>query len=105
MDEQQLAALIASLKAALVPLSEAPANVNATSALPDDVRESLAVDNIKAVAGGIAAYSAIAFGNVVAHQKRLDILAETAKVLTGKDVSDQILQIITALQATQTKAA
>lgn len=109
---------LADLRAALTPMTEAPANVNATSALPDDLRESVAVANIKTIGEAAAYYTAMHMGNLTAHAKRVDTLAETAmarsidlinnlgpaearaasKVLTGNDTADQILQLITALQ-------
>ncbi len=118
MDEKDLAELIAKLKAAVVPIGEAPANVNATSALPDDLRESVAAANLKTIGEAAAYYTAMHMGNLTAHAKRVDTIAETAmarsidlinnlgpaearatsKVLTGNDSADQILQLITALQ-------
>lgn len=105
---------LAQLRAALTPLSEAPSNVNATSALPDDIRESVAVDDVKVIAGGLPAMATIHFGNLVSHSKRVDVLAETAlgrnidllnnvgplearaatMALTGHDVAAQILQLL-----------
>ncbi len=58
--------------------AEAPANVNVTSALPDDIREGLAVENIKTIAGATAFYAAQMHGNKVSHQNRLDMIAEAA---------------------------
>lgn len=57
---------------------EAAANVNVTSALPDDIRESVAVGNIKSVgeAGSIA--QNVATAALVAHQARLNMIAEAS---------------------------
>lgn len=85
---EKLSKLLLELQAALRPLAEAPSNVNATSALPDDIRESVAVDNLKTIAGAYAAYSANAFGNHVSHQKRLDILAEKALAVSVGTLDD-----------------
>ena len=110
---EKVSGLLLELQAALRPLAEAPSNVNATSALPDDIRESVAVDNLKTIAGAYAAYSANAFGNHVSHQKRLDILAEKtlavslgkmddltpeearsiSRVMSGNDLGQQLAQL------------
>lgn len=55
-------------------MAEAAANVNETSALPDDIRESVAVSNVKTLAEGPAFYSNLAFGNAVAHQQGMNAI-------------------------------
>ena len=64
-------------------MAEEAANVNATSALPDDIRESLAVDNLKAVAGASACYQNLAHANAVSHQQAMNavVLAATSKAV------------------------
>lgn len=66
---------------------EAPANVNATSALPDDVREALAVENLKTVAGAPAVMQNLALANAVSHQQAMNAISQAA---TGKIVESII---------------
>jgi hypothetical protein len=48
------------------------------SALPDDIRESLAVENVKAIGGGTAFLSNLAYANAVANQQALNQIAQAA---------------------------
>ena len=57
-------------------MPEVPSNVNETSALPDDVRESVSAANFKVLADGPAIYQNLAYANAVAHQGRMNVLAE-----------------------------
>ncbi len=66
---------------------EAPANVNATSALPDDIREGLAVENVKAIGGGTAFLANLAHANAVGNQQAMNLIMQAA---TGKIVESII---------------
>ena len=57
---------------------EAAANVNVTSALPDDIREGLAVENVKAVGGGTAFLMNLAHANAVANQQAMNGIMHAA---------------------------
>lgn len=70
-------------------MSEEPANVHATSALPDDIRESLAVANLKTVAENPAVLQNLATANAVAHQQAMNQIAQAA---VGKIV-ESIIQV------------
>jgi len=102
-------------------MAEDAANVNVTSALPDDIRESLAVSNIKTIAEAGAFFMARGFADATAHANRLNILAETAmaqavkglqevdpieaistlKMLSGNDVATTLAQLLTSLASGQ----
>lgn len=53
-------------------MAEEAANVHATSALPDDIREGLAVENVKAIGGGTAFLQNLAHANSVSHQQAMN---------------------------------
>lgn len=57
-------------------MPESPANVMETSALPDDIRESVAVANLKTISEQGAILTNMALTNLVAHQQRLNQIAE-----------------------------
>lgn len=66
---------------------ETSANVNTTSALPDDIRESVAATNLKALGDGPALYQNLAYANAVAHQQAMNQISQAA---TGKIVESII---------------
>lgn len=68
-------------------MPEDPANVNVTSALPDDLREAVAVSNLKTLGEGTAFLTNLAHSNAVAHQQHLFAIQEAA---TGKIVESII---------------
>lgn len=51
-------------------------DVNVNSALPDDVRESVAAANFKVLADGPAFYQNMGYADAVAHQRRMNVLSE-----------------------------
>lgn len=59
-------------------MPEEPANVNATSALPDDVREALAVSNLKTVAEAPAILQNLATANAISHQQAMNAISQAA---------------------------
>lgn len=64
-------------------MPEEPSNVNVTSALPDDIREALAVNNIKTVGEAPAVLNNLALANAIAHQQAMNQISQAA---TGKIV-------------------
>jgi hypothetical protein len=68
-------------------MAEEPANVNVTSALPDDVRESVAAANFKVVGDSPAVLQNLALANAVAHQQAMNQISQAA---TGKIVESII---------------
>lgn len=68
-------------------MAEEAANVNITSALPDDIREGLAVENLKAVGGGTAFLANLAHANAVANQQAMNSIMQAA---TGKVIESII---------------
>ncbi len=54
---------------------------------PEKIVESVAVDNLKAVAGQPAVLANIALGNAVSHQQSLNLIAQAA---TGKIIESII---------------
>lgn len=64
-------------------MPEAAANVNETSALPDDIRESVAVSNLKAIGDAPGVLQNMATANAVAFQHAMNqiTLAATAKAI------------------------
>ena len=91
--------------------AEAPANVNVTSALPDDIREGLAVENMKTVAGATAFYAAQMHANQIANQqamneimractsKCVEAILGTSPTEGGADIT-ALMQLIKAAQTT-----
>lgn len=90
---------------------EAPANVNRTSALPDDIREALAVENLKTVAGATAFYAAQMHANQVANQQAMNEImractSKCVEAILGTSASESggdiaaLMQIIKAAQTT-----
>lgn len=69
-------------------MPESPANVNITSALPDDIRESVASVNLKVLGEQTAALSNLAFANAVSHQNRMNVLAEAVVGRIAKDMAE-----------------
>ncbi|MCK4601389.1 MAG: RebB family R body protein [Phycisphaerae bacterium] len=68
-------------------MPEEAANVHATSALPDDVREALAVVNLKTVGEAPAVLQNLALANAVGHQQAMNQISQAA---TGKIVESII---------------
>lgn len=68
-------------------MAEEAANVNVTSALPDDIRESLAVANVKTVAEAPAVLQNLATANAISHQQSMNAIVQAA---TGKIVESII---------------
>lgn len=68
-------------------MAEEAANVNVTSALPDDIREALAVENVKCVGGAPAVLTNLALANAVSHQQAMNAISQAA---TGKIVESII---------------
>lgn len=68
-------------------MPEEAANVNVTSALPDDIREGLAVENVKAIGGSSAFLANLALANAVSHQQGMNAIQQAA---TGKVVESII---------------
>ena len=68
-------------------MPETAANVNTTSALPDDVREGLVVSNLKTVGESTAFLMNLAHANAVSHQQAMNQIAAAA---TGKIVESII---------------
>jgi len=68
-------------------MPEEPSNVNVTSALPDDIREALAVTNLKTVAEAPAVLQNLAVANAISHQQAMNAIAAAA---TGKIVESII---------------
>ena len=64
-------------------MPESPANVNEISALPDDVRESVAVANLKAFGDAGPTLMNLAIANAVSHQQAMNAMlaAITAKAV------------------------
>ena len=64
-------------------MPEEAANVHATSALPDDVREALAVVNLKTVGEAPAVLQNLALANAISHQQAMNQigLAATGKIV------------------------
>jgi hypothetical protein len=58
-------------------MAEPSAETGVASALPDDVRESLSVANVKAVGEQPAVLANIALANAVSHQQQVNSLAMT----------------------------
>lgn len=74
-------------------MPEEAANVNVTSALPDDIRESVAVSNLKALGEGPAFFSNLAMANAVNAQQALtqlgiSILAKSVDLVTEKQIEE-----------------
>jgi hypothetical protein len=89
--------------------------------IPDAIVESVAIDNVKTVAGGPAFYSNLAMGNAVAHQQGMNTIltaavgsvvkgltevdpseaASVSKALTGHDTAATITALLAALQSGQ----
>ena len=102
-------------------MPEEPANVNITSALPDDIRESVAVGNIKTVGESAAFFAAMGFRQATEHANRMNIIAESAignitkgltevdptqaasvlKTLSGNDLAQSLGQLLAALNSGQ----
>lgn len=61
-------------------MPESPANVNETSALADDVREAVANANFKVTAEAPTVMQNLALQNFIAHQQRLNQIAESELV-------------------------
>ena len=59
-------------------MPESPANVSETSALPDDIRESVAVANLKAVGEQPAVLANLALANAVSHQHAMNQIQAAA---------------------------
>lgn len=68
-------------------MPEEPSNVHVTSALPDDIREALAVENVKTVGGAPAVLQNLSLANAVAHQQAMNAISQAA---TGKIVESII---------------
>jgi len=68
-------------------MAEEAANVNVASALPDDIREGLAVENVKAIGGGTAFLANLAHANAVSNQQAMNMIAQAA---TGKVIESII---------------
>ena len=83
-------------------MPEEPANVNVTSALPDDVRESVAAANFKTLGDGPAFYANLAMGNAVQAQQQLSNLGLTVTAKAVDMVSEKQVEemggIVAALQ-------
>lgn len=102
-------------------MAEEAANVNVTSALPDDIRESVAVSNLKTLGEALSASITLSVQNAVSHQQRVNAIAEgalqawtknmsevdpiqavsTLKTLTGNDLAQQLAQLSAAIAQIQ----
>jgi hypothetical protein len=89
--------------------------------IPDSIVESVAIDNVKTVAGGPAFYSNLAMGNAVAHQQGMNAILTaavgsvvkgltemdpseaiaTSRALTGHDTASGMTALLAALQSGQ----
>lgn len=89
--------------------------------IPDEIRESVAINNIKTLGESAAFYTQLAMGNAVSHQNRLNVIAETTvgqickalievdpsesvaiqKLLSGNDLAQQLAQLLAALASNQ----
>ena len=89
--------------------------------IPDSIVESVAIDNVKTVAGGPAFYSNLAMGNSVSHQQGMNAIltaavgsvvkglteidpseaASISRTLTGHDTAAGITALLGALQSGQ----
>ena len=49
-----------------------------TSALPDDIREAVAVNNVKTIGEAAAFHTAMSMGNAVAHQQAMNQISQAA---------------------------
>ena len=90
---------------------EAPANVNVTSALPDDIREAVAATNFKVLSEAQVVQQNLATANSVAHANRMSLLAEASTALAlgkilntsptegGTDIA-ALMQLVKAAQST-----
>ncbi|TVR59433.1 MAG: hypothetical protein EA420_15990 [Candidatus Competibacteraceae bacterium] len=87
--------------------------------IPDSIVESVAIDNVKTVAGGPAFYSNLAMGNAVSHQQGMNAILTAAvgsvvkgltemdpseaisisRALTGHDSAQGITALLAALQS------
>jgi hypothetical protein len=68
-------------------MPEEAANVNVTSALPDDVRESVSAANFKVLGDSPAVLQNLAIANAVSHQQAMNQISQAA---TGKIVESII---------------
>lgn len=59
-----------------IPTYPVAPDVNANSALPDDVRESVAASNFKVLADGPAFYQNMGYADAIGHQRRMNVLSE-----------------------------
>lgn len=98
-------------------MPEDPANVNATSALPDDIRESVAVDNIKTVASAPAVLTNMMLADQVASQRRVNAVADqlfansiafaqnataqAIKAIAESDLAEQLSQLNASIASSQ----
>lgn len=59
-------------------MPEEPANVNATSALPDDIREAVAVSDVKTVAEATAFNQNLMNSNSIANQQAMHLIMQAS---------------------------
>lgn len=89
--------------------------------LPDEIVESVGINNIKTLGESVAFYTAQQMGNTVSHQKRVDVLAETLlsvackgllevdpaeavstlKMLTGDDIGQKLASLGSVIASIQ----
>jgi hypothetical protein len=89
--------------------------------IPDAIIESVAVDNVKTVAGGPAFYSNLAMGNAISNQQAMNAISQASvgsiiknltevdpaealainKAMTGNDLAQGITALLAALQSGQ----
>lgn len=98
-------------------MAEEAANVHVTSALPDDIRESVAVNNIKTLGESVAFWTNALMQEYVASTRSTSIIRERLlksvvetdptesvaiqKVLSGNDLAQQLGQLGTIIAQLQ----
>lgn len=101
--------------------AQANPETGVASSIPDNILEAVAVNNVKTLGEATAHSIALAQQNAVAHQNRVNAIAEAAmsqaikglletdpieaiansKMLTGNDTAQQIAQLSAAVSAMQ----